>query len=230
MIKPLNNSTEDKYSETNINIEKESFIHSIKDLDGLDIRNKIYNVAIVSIFSAAAVGTSVALLLIPNLETITLFIFLVAFVYGYRIGLGMMLTTTIVFEIFATATYGPATFLFPFKIISYSITVIIAGFLGKNVFKPIELNNNNKINISKTKSVLISLFFAFIGFILTLSYDIITLFAEYLIFQSYELILIRFIIGLPFFLVHEITNALMFMLIPILAVYMKQSDLYMFEE
>ena len=67
---------------------------------------------------------------------------------------------------------------------------------------------------------------SFIGFILTLSFDIITLFAEYLIFQSYELILIRFIIGLPLFLVHEITNALIFMLIPTLAGYMKQSFLY----
>ena len=105
-------------------------------------------------------------------------IFLVAFVYGYRIGLGMMFTTAIVFEIFATATYGPATFLFPFKILSYSITVIVAGFLGKNLLKPNELDHKSKINFSKKNSVLISLFFAFIGFILTLNYDIITLFAE----------------------------------------------------
>jgi hypothetical protein len=177
------------------------------------LRNKTRETALIITYSAAAVGSSTYLLLIPNLETITLFIFLVSMCYGYRIGFQMMLTTAIIFEFFATAIYGAGGWLIFFKIFAYSFSVLIGGFLKNRL---IFLTNRNFLQRPSNNNNLL-VFFFFLGYFLTLFYDIITMLSYLLIFPSFYVFLVTFIAGIPWYLFHELTNASLFMLIPKLA-------------
>ncbi len=205
-------------------IDKKSFLQSVDNLSSSDIRESIYRYALIVVFAAAAVGSSAALLFIPNLETITLFIFLIAFVYGYRTGFAMMITTAFVFEFFASTVYGVATYLLPFKLVSYSITVITAAFIGKIYYN--EQNNAKRIedSLSIPNKVQTKILFAFIGLILTLIYDMITVTSIFLFYSSTDAFFVLFITGIPWYLFHETTNALLFTLIPTLAGFMFYSN------
>lgn len=225
----LTNQTEELTQNNDIiqPIDKTKFQQSIADVSPSQIRKMIHDTSIIIIYSSAAVGSSTALLFIPNLETITLFIFLVAYLYGYRVGFAMMLTTAILFEFFATIAYGFAGYLFFFKLVSYSITTIIGAFIGKAKQEQYEYTEekeyntrideakNKKNTITRTKYTSLDiLFFSVIGFFLTIIYDLITLFANLIVIPSIPYLLVSFVIGLPWFLWHEVTNALLFMLIP----------------
>ena len=187
-----------------------------------NLRSKIVSSSIIIIYSAAAVGSSTILLIIPNFETISLFIFFVSMRFGAKIGFQMMITTTIIFELFASAIYGFGSWLFVFKFISYSIFVLLAGILYKrDLYK--EIIYNNSINSQK---YLYSFLFFFIGYSLTIIYDLITTMSIIFILPSFSLIIANLIYGIPFFIFHEFTNGLLFSLIPSIIVLMEKSSIH----
>ena len=188
----------------------------------------IQDTSTIIIYSAAAVGSSTALLFIPNLETITLFTFLIAYLYGYRIGFAMMLTTATLFEFFATIAYGFAGYLFFFKLASYSITTLLGAFIGKSKREQYDYDqneetvlgtgndgtkNNNDSPIKTKYSYQDYLFFSMLGFCVTAIFDVVTLLANLVVVPSIPYLLLSFILGLPWFLWHEVTNAILFALI-----------------
>jgi hypothetical protein len=204
-------------------------------LTGEKYRNSLINSSIVIMYSAAAVGSSTILLFIPNLETITFFIFLVTLTFGFKIGVQMMLTTTIVFEFFATSLYGFGGWMLIFKIIPYFILVLVASFLNKSVQKEKPINKpftdtqkgNSIFFISSKKNNLYNMIFFFIlGFSLTIIYDVITTLSLFIIVPSVQVLILNFIIGIPYTLFHEITNGLLFMLIPVASQLIKKTSVY----
>jgi hypothetical protein len=223
------NDNEDYSTEQIETINKEPFLNSIDNVSLSYIRTTIQESAIIVINSAAAVGSSVALIFIPNLETITFFIFLTAFVYGYRIGFMMMFTTSITFEFFASAFYGVATYLLPFKILSYTITVITAASIGKVYLKKEKFKDVDKKSSNKSNSIRIKIIFAFVGAVLTLFFDIITTFSLFLFSSTFEASTVLFITGIPWYLFHQITNALLFTLIPTIGIYLAHSNFFMYK-
>ena len=69
------------------------------------------------IFSAAAVASSLVFIFVPNLETLSLFFFLVGYKYGIKTGLTTVVTSVIIYEMFASQFYGtggPLPFLLKF--------------------------------------------------------------------------------------------------------------------
>ena len=60
-------------------LDKSVFLKEHESISSLEYRKVIIATAIVVIYSAAAVASSTTLVFIPNLETITIFIFLVSF-------------------------------------------------------------------------------------------------------------------------------------------------------
>ncbi|MHA1990425.1 MAG: hypothetical protein ACW981_20485 [Candidatus Hodarchaeales archaeon] len=204
-------------------------------LTGEKFRNSLINSSIIIMYSAAAVGSSTILLFIPNLETISFFIFLVTLIFGFKIGIQMMLTTTIVFEFFATSLYGFGGWILIFKIIPYFIFVLVASLLKKSlqnenpVAKPFTVSqeDNNSFFISSKKNNLYSMIFFFIlGFSLTIIYDVFTTLSLLLIVPSVQVLILNFIFGIPYTLFHEITNGLLFMLIPVASQLIKKSSVY----
>ena len=87
-------------------LDKSIFVEQHKTISSSTYKNILLSTAIIVIYSAAAVASSTTLVLIPNLETITIFVFLVSFYYGFRIGFLMMLTTSIIYELFASIVFG----------------------------------------------------------------------------------------------------------------------------
>ena len=112
-------------------LDKTSFIASHQNISSLDYRKILISTAIIIIYSAAAVASSTSLIFIPNLETITIFIFIVSYYYGFRIGLSMMITTATIYELFASIVYGFGGPLFFFKVFAYTVTVGIAASLSQ---------------------------------------------------------------------------------------------------
>ena len=112
-------------------LDKSSFIASHQNISSLNYRKILISTAIIIIYSAAAVASSTSLIFIPNLETITIFIFIVSYYYGFRIGFSMMITTASIYELFASIVYGFGGPLFFFKVFAYTVTVGIAAYLSK---------------------------------------------------------------------------------------------------
>lgn len=180
-------------------------------------RKSLFSTAIIIMYSAAAVGSSTILLFIPNLETISFFIFLVTITFGFKIGLQMMFTTTIIFEFYATSFYGFGGWLIFFKIISYSFIVVIGGFLHQRLQKRNSSEQNLQGDHNQGSRFYNMIFFFILGFTLTVIYDFITTLSLMLIVPSMEVLVINLIIGIPYYLFHEITNGLLFILVPFIA-------------
>lgn len=191
-------------------LDKTSFISSHENISNLDYKNLLTSTAIIVIYSAAAVASSTGLIFIPNLETITIFIFLVSFYYGLKIAFSMMITTTIIFELFASIVYGPGGFLFLFKIFSYIVNILIAVSLA-NILKENAKGSLFTKNISKLQ---VRLGFAFVGFLITLIFDLVTTLYFVFLFQNLKVFVLYFISGIPFMLFHEFTNVLIFFFVP----------------
>lgn len=191
-------------------LDKSQFIKEHESISSLTYKNMLKSTAIIVIYSAAAVASSTSLVFIPNLETITIFIFLVSFYYGFKIGFSMMLTTSIIYELFASIVYGFSGPLFFFKIIAYTLNVIIASNLA-NVLKQDLSNNSLYESLNKISA---RLGFMIIGIIVTLLFDLITTFYSFFLVQNVKAFILLFIAGLPYIFFHELTNGIIFFFIP----------------
>lgn len=164
----------------------------------------------VIIYSAAAVGSSTALLFVTNLETITLFIFIVSFLYGMRTGFLMMLTTSFSFELFASLVYGFSGLTFAFKVLSYALIVLFASVLHPYAQS---IQESGKIQ-NRMNRIAVGLSFSVLGLIFTLVFDLVTAIPSYLILQNFEAFVLFFITGIPFFIFHQFTNVILFFFVP----------------
>ncbi len=217
----------------------------IKDEEAEEIRKELLNevraIQIFStsvIFSAAAVASSTVLLLIPNLETLSLFFFLVGYRYGLTTGTTTVLTSVTIFEMFASQIYGtggPLPFLLKFPPF---LLIMIVGvyfhtlktkeefstddkkdYLAKQgsiadvpiLYEP-QMVNQEKIgtNFSLYERVLL----AQLGLALTIIYDIITSFGILFFVPTWQGLLVSFIAGIPFFILHQVSNLILFSTIP----------------
>lgn len=201
-------------------LDKSLFIKEHESISSLTYKNMIKSTAIIVIYSAAAVASSTSLVFIPNLETITIFIFLVSFYYGFKIGFSMMLTTSIIYELFASIVYGFSGPLFFFKLFAYSFTVLIASNLS-NILKNDIPDGNLARRFSNNRS---RIGFLIVGVILTLLYDLITTTYSYFLVQNVKAFILLFIAGLPYIFFHELTNGIIFFFIPDYLKLMKLSN------
>lgn len=191
-------------------LDKSLFLKENESISSKTYRNIIKSTSIVVIYSAAAVASSTSLVFIPNLETITIFIFLVSFYYGFKIGFSMMLTTATIYELFASIVYGFSGPLFFFKIFAYLINVLVASNLS-NI-----LNKDNKnFSISEISAKITSrLGFMAVGVILTLAFDLITTLYSFFLVQNIRAFALLFVAGIPYIFFHELTNGIIFFFVP----------------
>jgi hypothetical protein len=194
------------------------------------------------IFSAAAVASSTVLLFIPNLETISLFIFLVGYRYGKATGTMTVLTTVTIFEMFASQVYGTGG-IFPFllKFPPYFLIMLTGVY-----FHTLKVQSDSRSNDDRSSSQLISetktkrihqnilyhpqkidqlneetnftlyerLLLIQLGLALTIVFDVITSLGILVFVPSWEAFLISFILGIPFLVFHQVTNSILFATIP----------------
>lgn len=191
-------------------LDKTGFIDVHKDISSLNYRELVKSTAIVIIYSAAAVATSTSLIFIPNLETITIFIFLVSFYYGFKIGFSMMLTTTIIYELFASIVYGFSGPLFFFKVFAYFLNVLIASNLGRILLDQYKNTENKELIATLPKRI----GFVITGIFLTFIFDLSTTIYSYFVLQNIQAFILFFVTGIPLMMFHELTNGIIFFFIP----------------
>ncbi|MHA1226493.1 MAG: hypothetical protein ACTSR2_08715 [Candidatus Hodarchaeales archaeon] len=199
--------------------------------------NRIRIFAVSVIFSATAVASSTVFLFVPNLETLSLFFFIVGYRYGVITGTATVVTSVSIYEIFASQVYGsggPIPFLFKFPPF---LLIMLSGFLFHRYRAKIMIGTNTDVQsedvtLSEGDKVLYNPFvnstsviyqdftryerflLAQLGFVLTIVYDIFTSFSMLVFVPSLNAVFLSLIPAFPFFLVHQITNFVFFYSIP----------------
>ena len=161
--------------------------------------------------AAAAVASSAALIFIPNVETITLFVFLMGIVLSTRQALIGAVTTAILFEFVATAVYSPSGFTFYLKLVSW-LLVVILGIATRSEFRKFR---DPAQNVSLFDRLMLYGLGAFTAFL----FDSITNIGMLLFLPSSGNSIIVayfaiFLAGILFTITHVVSNSLLFLVIP----------------
>ena len=157
------------------------------------------NLVKAAIFSAVAIGMGFSLMLIPNIELITVVVFLSGLYLGIRWGGLVGMTSMAIYSgmnpMGSGLSFPP---LFAMQIIGMSLTGIIGGLVRPFFFV-------KQFNVFLISSL------AILGFTVTLIYDMLTLIAYPIAAGlGFSGILAALIKGLGFTLLHEISNAIVF--------------------
>ncbi|MFX0170785.1 MAG: hypothetical protein ACFE9L_02590, partial [Candidatus Hodarchaeota archaeon] len=182
------------------------------------------------------------LLFIPNLETISLVIFLVGYRYGKATGIMMVLTTVTIYEMFASQVYGTGGIIpFLLKFPPYFLIMLTGVYFHTLKIKSDSRSNDNRSSsppILETQTESINqnvlyqpqifsqwddetnftlyerLLLVQLGFALTIVFDIVTSLGILVFVPTWEAFLISFVVGIPFLVFHQITNSILFATIP----------------
>ena len=150
-------------------------------------------------FCAVAIGMGFSLMLMPNIELITVVVFLSGLYLGIRWGGVVGMTSMAIYSgmnpMGSGLSFPP---LFAMQIIGMSLTGIIGGLVRPFFFV-------KQFNVFLISSL------AILGFTVTLIYDMLTLIAYPIAAGlGFSGILAALIKGLGFTLLHEISNAIVF--------------------
>lgn len=141
---------------------------------------------------------SVMVALIPNIEFISVTIFLITLLFGAYYGLISSVAIVFVYEFIVTSIYGSGGLIVFFKLLSYMLLSLIAGKMRNAIYR-----------LSWWELGIIGSLFAII-------YDLITTLGGYIIvFQQIvtSSMLALLIFGIPFTLIHLCGNFILFSLI-----------------
>ncbi|MFX1338233.1 MAG: ECF transporter S component [Promethearchaeota archaeon] len=172
------------------------------------LEKNTFRIVLISTFAALTVVMGYMLVFIPNIELVTLMIFLSGFILGKKDGAIIGLMSSFIFVFFNPYGVSPLP-LFAYQLGHYSLVGILGGmthnFLkNREYFKPEE-------DLYVFRVLLI---FAIMGAIITFVYDILsTLIGALSIFGTLDTFWATYIIGLPFTTVHLIGNILGFIFI-----------------
>ncbi len=152
-------------------------------------------VALIAMFAALAIGGNYALSAIPNVELSSVMVFLSGFLFGPIIGALVGFIAMVIYQF-----WNPwGAFIPPIGLAVIGCTIffgIVGGILGKAL---------QRLDYSDQRWFLLPALF---GVLLTLFYDLVTNFAYSLSFGVP--FIIALITGLPYLLIHIISNGLLF--------------------
>jgi uncharacterized membrane protein len=170
------------------------------------LERKTFRVVLISIFSALAIVLGYALIFIPNIELITLMIFLGGFILGKRDGTIIGFISSFIFVFFNL--WGTSQLpLFTYQITHYCLTGCLGGVMQKYLKKDDSFKPKEDLYTLR-----LMIFFGFIGLLITLMFDVISTLIGSLIIYGFkvEFIILSYISGIPFILAHLIGNTLGF--------------------
>jgi len=193
----------EKFREKIKNLHESEMVSSSLEgnLENFEIKNRISRkkiLEIVLVASLTALGISVGYLFapFPNIEFMSFIIFIAGFLYGQVVGLGVGVFVPLIY--YGWNPYGPSNPpIFLTCVGCMTLIGAIGGFLKP---KHPEKLTYSAWNIYK---------FAFIGFILTLIFDLTTNIVTGIIFYGGNVSL-AILLGIPFLLIHTISNTIIF--------------------
>jgi energy-coupling factor transport system substrate-specific component len=158
--------------------------------------------SLIAILSAVGIATNYTLLPLPNVKLMDAIVFISGFSLGLKPGLAVAVTTWLVY-----GSLNPLGFSFPTLVIvtlSECLYAVTGSLLKKTWFA----------NDTQARMLERSVIFAVIGFFTTLTYDLITNAATgWVFYGSPWLGLITMNFPIPLGLIHEVSNALFFLIV-----------------
>jgi hypothetical protein len=158
-------------------------------------------VAMISIFAALAIGSSYALAPLINIELMSVLLFLSGFLYGKYVGGLVGLISSLIY-------YGWNPFGIP-PLPLYLVCVALMSFIGL-IGGFLKLSKSYEGKIEFAGKMIWK--FALIGFFFTMLFDILTN-VVYAYFYYGGNIMLAFVTGFPFMIIHLISNTVIFALL-----------------
>jgi uncharacterized membrane protein len=167
---------------------------------------------LVAVFAALSLATNYALIALPNIKLMDALVFIAAFLFGLRLGIGVAASTWLVYGF--VNPYGQADLILPF-LIGGECFYAVAGaalsrtFVGRDLVRESQAQWRPSPVFAYSK---LGLVFALVGFQATFAYDLLTNFGSW-IFKTnslYQAFVIGIITGAPFAVLHEVSNFVFF--------------------
>jgi hypothetical protein len=168
---------------------------------------------LVAVFTALALATNYALIALPNIKLMDALVFIAAFLFGLRLGIGIAVSTWLVYGF--VNPYGQADFILLSFLITGECFYALAGAALSKTFVTRDLLSENRAQRRPSPVFAYSklgLVFALVGFQATFAYDLLTNFGTW-IFKTnslYQAFVIGIITGAPFAVLHEVSNIVFF--------------------
>jgi hypothetical protein len=167
--------------------------------DGEKTISIILRLSISASLGALGIVLSTIVVLFPNIEFISVTIFLISLLFGPYYGILSSVSIALIYEFIATSIYAAAGLLIPFKLICY-ICLALVGGLGRKLF----------IKLSFWEFGIIGSFFALIYDLITTIGGITFVLQETITLPTLGIYLVS---GIPFTLLHFFGNFVIFSLI-----------------
>jgi uncharacterized membrane protein len=159
---------------------------------------------IVAVFTALSLATDYAMTGFQNIKVMDTLVFLVAFLFGFRLGIGVALLTRFIYGIINP--FGPADpITLVFVMIGECFFAIAGGALrGSSVASGFPRGSREYERLTYMLFV--------VGLLATFAFDVLTNFASLLFRTSslYQALIVGNIFGAPFAVAHEGSNAFFF--------------------
>jgi hypothetical protein len=168
---------------------------------------------LVAVFAALSLATNYALIALPNIKLMDAFVFIAAFLFGLRLGIGVATSTWLVYGF--VNPYGQADFILLTFLIGGECFYAVAGAALSRTFVTRDLLRESRRQWRPAPVLAFSkvgLVFALVGFQATFAYDLLTNFGSW-IFKAnspYQAFVIGIITGAPFAVLHEVSNIVFF--------------------
>lgn len=161
-------------------------------------------VMIIAVFTALALATNYALIGVPNVKIMDTLVFIAAYFFGLRLGIGVALSIWPVYGF--VNPYGVDSFMMLAFLMVGECFYAIAGFLLRTSF-----GSQEPVRGTKEYEQL-AIAFGLAGLLSTFAYDALTNFGSW-IFRTgslYQDFIVGNIVGVPFSLAHEASNVIFF--------------------
>ncbi len=167
-------------------------------IDNPTITMNVRKVALVTILVALSVATNYALIAVTNVTIMDLIVFVSGFFFGPILGAIVGMFSWMIYGVINP--YGFVPQIYVATILAETIYGLLGGLLGRKLL-------TSRINVQDLK---LSLFFGIIGFTSTMIWDLVTTVVYALTFD--QPVIPTVVLGVPFTLTHELSNAAFFIL------------------
>jgi hypothetical protein len=213
MVKNISKLIEFKKDLKKEQIENSDDQFKSKNINRL-IDSKIINIVIIAVMAALGISTSYLLAPLVNIELMSFIIFISGYLYGIIVGLGVGAISSMIF--YGWNPFGvsiPQIYLA--CVLGMILFGVFGGLLGNYNNKKENVSNSNNNQNSQLKFSAWNVYkFGFSGLILTLLFDIVTNIVSGYVFYGGN-IMAGIILGLPYLLIHTISNTIVFAIVTI---------------
>jgi hypothetical protein len=154
------------------------------------------SLAIVTVFTALAVGSDFALAGIPNVKLVDTLVFLSAYLFGFRVGASVGVLSELIWAY--ASPWGSPGFIAPFLIVG-EVVYAIAGYTAARVWSSGSIS-------SPGKGLIFGGLLAICAFLWDLETNVATALIAYWPSVTATRVISTVLVGIPFMLSHEVSD------------------------